>query len=248
MICAVNGVSGIQVSEQLLTILYRDDRYIAVDKPSGLLVHKTPLDKLETRFCMQILRDQIGSRVYPCHRLDKPTSGVLLFALDKDALAAMSRVFMLHEARKQYLAIVRGWIEESGLIDHPLAYVPDAGESRGTGVPQEAITQYRLLRKYELPVPSGDFATTRYSLAQLLPLTGRQHQLRRHMKHISHPVIGDTRFGDGWHNRMFRERFDCHRLLLHASNLQFLHPFTGDNISIRSDPGKDFDIHLPTAD
>ena len=236
------------MNDELLTILYRDDRYIAVDKPSGLLVHKSPLDKLETRFCMQMLRDQIGQRVYPCHRLDKPTSGVLLFALDKEALVRINRMFVLHDVRKQYLAVVRGWIDESGTINHPLVYVDDAGESRGAGEPQQAITQYQRIRKFEIPVAHGDFATTRYSLVGLIPLTGRRHQLRRHMKHVFHPVIGDTRFGDGWHNRLFRERFDCHRLLLHAHILEFLHPVTGDNISIRSDPGTDFDIHLPIVE
>ena len=212
------------MSSETLDILYQDDRYVAVDKPSGLLVHRSNLDKYETRFCVQLLRDQLGKHVFPCHRLDKPTSGVLLFALDKEALVAGNELFMMHRISKTYHAIVRGWIAEEGIIDHELKDIADSGERKGGG---PAITRFLRLRKYEVEIPLGRYPTARYSLVELSPETGRMHQLRRHMKHLDHHIIGDTNYGDGLHNRFFRERFNSSRLLLNASRLEFVHPFTG---------------------
>ena len=227
-----------------LEILYQDDRYVAVFKPPGLLVHRTPLDRHETRFCLQLLRDQLGREVFPCHRLDKPTSGILLFALDREALKAANAAFAGEGVIKQYRALVRGWVEGSGLIDHPLAYPADAGPARGRGEPQPAITRYTSLCSYEIDAPDGRHPTARYSLLELIPETGRMHQLRRHMKHLSHPVIGDTRYGDGRHNRLFRERFGCHRLMLNACRLVFPHPFTGERVRIDALPDPEFETIL----
>ena len=214
-----------------LSILYRDDHYIAVDKPAGLLVHRSPIDAGETRFCLQMLRDQIGAAVYPVHRLDRPTSGVLLFALSKEALRAANQLFAGKEVRKTYLAVIRGWLSGSGLIDYALPHL-DELKSGAPGRPQEAITHYRSLSLYEAPFPMHPHPTSRYALLELQPETGRTHQLRRHLKHLSHPIIGDTRYGDGRHNHVFRELLGCARLLLHAARLECEHPLAGIRMDI----------------
>lgn len=228
-----------------LEILYRDDRILAVNKPHGMLVHRTRIDAAATEFCVQVLHEQIGQPVFPCHRLDKPTSGVLMFALDKEALSAMNSAFSGRSVGKAYMAIVRGWMEETGTIDKPLPYQPDGGVVRGGGMPQPAVTDFQSVEWYEVPEPFGKFPTSRYSRVELFPRSGRQHQLRRHLKHVFHPVIGDTNYGDGAHNRLFRERYQSHRLLLHATQLQFTHPFSGGLIKIHSPLPADFLIPLP---
>ncbi|MEX0329814.1 MAG: pseudouridine synthase [Puniceicoccaceae bacterium] len=224
-----------------LQILYQDDYYIAVHKPAGLLVHRSRIDAGEHRFCLQLLRDQIGKPVHPCHRLDKPTSGVLLFALDKESLGLGSALFKARTTRKIYHAVVRGWTEEADVIDHPLSYKEEGRTLRGGGEPQEARTAYRRLRQFEINQPVGEFPTARYSELELVPASGRMHQLRRHMKHIHHPIIGDTRYGDGFHNRLFREKFDSHRLLLVASSLEFMHPITEKMVQITRGVDLEFD-------
>lgn len=228
------------MSEEPLQILYRDEQYVAVNKPAGLLVHRSDMDPGETRFCLQMLRDQIGQAVYPVHRLDRPTSGVLLFALDKDSLRAASGLFAAKEASKIYFALVRGWLEGTGVIDHPLAHPDDFDAVRGGGQPQDAVTHYRSLSLHEVGIPVEPHPTSRYTLVELRPQTGRTHQLRRHLKHLSHPIIGDTRYGDGRHNRLFREHFNCPRLLLHAARLEFMHPRNGTRIEIAAPLDDDF--------
>lgn len=221
----------------MLNILYRDDRLIAIDKPAGLLVHRSLIDRHETRFAVQLLRDQIGQRVYPVHRLDKPTSGVLLFALSEDAARRMGAIFDSAAVRKTYLAVVRGYTDESGHIDYPLREEPDrmTDALADVGKPaQPAVTDYRRLATLELPVPDGRHPTSRYSLLAVWPRSGRRHQIRRHMKHIFHPVIGDTTHGDGRHNRIFREHLHCRRLLLTAFELRLPHPDTAADIRIRA--------------
>jgi tRNA pseudouridine65 synthase len=220
----------------MLDILYRDDCLIAVHKPSGLLVHRSNIDRQETRFAVQLLRDQIGRRVHPLHRLDKGTSGVLLFALDADCAREVGGQFQRDEVRKRYLAIVRGWPADAGLIDHPLSRrFDDYGrklppEARIDALP--AVTGYLRLATCELPVAIDRYPTSRYALVSLAPRTGRQHQLRRHMKHIAHPIIGDATWGKGIHNRLFRERFGSDRLLLACTGIEFSHPLDGRLLSI----------------
>lgn len=223
-----------------MKILYQDPRYVAVYKPPGLLVHRSPLDRHETRFCVQLLRDQLAREVFPCHRLDKPTAGVLLFALDREALRAANRLFSAHAAEKTYHALVRGWVQESGIVDHPLKHPPDAGPPRGTLKTREARTRYRCLGWYEVQVPIRPHPTARSSLVELQPETGRMHQIRRHLKHLSHPIIGDTRYGDGRHNRLFRGHFTCQRLMLVATGLVMEHPFEGNRLEIRTPPDPEF--------
>ena len=211
----------------MLEILYRDNYLAAVNKPAGLLVHRTGLDAGETRFAVQLLRDQIGQPVWPVHRLDKGTSGVLLFALDAMTAGAMGRAFESGDGvQKTYHAIVRGWPADSGLIDHPLRRMPDDTRT-GREEVQNAQTRYRTLERHELPIPQGNFPATRCALVELLPLTGRRHQLRRHMKHIAHPIIGDATHGKGPLNRAVASLLGLQRLWLHASTLKVRHPETG---------------------
>lgn len=221
----------------LLEILYQDDDIIAINKPSGLLVHKSPIDKHETEFALQLLRDQIGQYVYPVHRLDKPTSGVLLFALNSEVAQRMSLLFRSGEVEKEYIAIVRGYTADDMLIDHPLKQMLDTKEQKKLGITkeaQEAQTAYIRFGTVELPYAVSRYPVARYSLVKLRPKTGRKHQLRRHMKHIFHPIVGDTKHGRGEHNRLFREKFECHRLLLHANRLEFNHPISKQKMLIQA--------------
>lgn len=210
-----------------LEIIYQDEHIVAINKPSGLLVHRSWIDKDETRFAMQMLRDQIGQHVYPVHRLDKPTSGVLLFALNKEVARALSEQILDDGLKKEYLAVVRGYIADDGVIDYPLKEVLDKmtdAKAQQDKPAQSAVTAFRRIDQVELPFAVGRYATTRYSLVRLQPQTGRKHQLRRHMKHLLHPIVGDTKYGRNEHNRFFREQYDVHRLLLHAVRLTLTHP------------------------
>ncbi len=223
--------------EPLLEILFQDEWLVAINKREGLLVHRSKIDRFETRFAMQMLRDQIGQHVYPVHRLDKPTSGVLLFALNSNTARKMTDLFAARETMKEYLAVVRGYSNEHAVIDYALKEELDRKTDRLVNQdkePQQAVTAYRRLATYELPFPVGRYQTARYSLLQLSPKTGRKHQLRRHMKHIFHPIVGDTSHGDGKQNQFMRDQFNCHRLLLHAAQLGFIHPENGEWLEINA--------------
>lgn len=209
-----------------LTILYQDTDLVAIDKPAGLLVHRTELDTLATEFAVQRLRDQIGLDVFPCHRLDRPTSGILLFALNKDALRRVQAQFTAQAIDKSYLAVVRGWTDDGGLVDYDLRSEEDVPKE------QSAQTEYRCLRRSEIPVAVGRYKSIRLSLLQLHPLTGRKHQLRRHLAHIRHPILGDTRHGDGSCNRFLRDVLNRQQLLLRAIGLNFVHPRTSERVSL----------------
>lgn len=219
-----------------LRVLFRDDQTIAVDKPAGMLVHRSWIASGEETFLLQTLRDQIGQRVYPIHRLDRPTSGVILFALTSEAARQMCDVFERRTVKKEYLAIVRGFTDEQGRIDYPLQEEPHKPA-------QSAITDYERLATVELPLPVGRYNTARYSLVKVVPQTGRMRQIRKHFHHIFHPLIGDTSHGEGRHNRLFRERFDCHRLLLHAQRLTLPLPQHDEPLTIEAPLPKEF-IHL----
>jgi len=219
----------------MLEILYQDEYLVVINKPSGLLVHKSPIDKGETQFALQMVRDQIGQYVYPIHRLDKPTSGVLIFALSSEVATLLSEQFKMHTIEKEYIAVVRGYTKPSELIDYDLKVILDkkADKDRSDNKePQSAQTYYETLSQVELPYPVSRYPVARYSLVKLLPKTGRKHQLRRHMKHIFHPIVGDTKYGRHEHNVLFREQFDVHRLLLHANKIKFLHPITQEIVEI----------------
>lgn len=218
----------------LLEILYRDEHLIAIHKPAGLLVHRTGLDAGETRFALQMLRDQIGQMVWPAHRLDKGTSGVLLFSLDADTARLLGQAFEEGTGiQKTYQAIVRGWAPPEGLIDHALKRMPDDMRF-GREEIQAAQTRFNTLAHGELPLPYGEFPATRFSLVELQPLTGRRHQLRRHLKHINHPIIGDTTHGKGPLNRALAEWLGVQRMWLHARSLGLTHPNTGAAMHIEA--------------
>lgn len=226
-----------------LELLYRDEHLVAINKPPGLLVHRSAIDRHERRFAMQLLRDQLDCHVYPVHRLDKPTSGVLLFALSAEVARAVSRLFEQHLISKDYLAVVRGHCPLRGQIDHPLKPDTDKFERRSAEtamIAQEALTHYARLATVELPVEVDRYPQTRYSLVQLHPVTGRRHQLRRHMKHIGYPIIGDAKHGKGVHNRFVAGQYGCKRLLLACTGMTLVHPVSGEELQLRADPGASF--------
>ena len=189
---------------------------------------RTLEDQPETLLAM--LRKHEGALVHAIHRLDRPVSGVNLFTTDRELLVRMSARFEQRLVRKTYLAVVRGWPEQHGVISHPL--LPPRDERKAGSAAREAVTRFERLASVETPFPVAPYKTSRYSLLALYPETGRRHQLRMHMKHISHHLIGDTSYGRGEHNRLFRERFKCRRLLLHSSSLEFRHPETGQQLTI----------------
>lgn len=212
------------MNDQTLEILYQDDFLVAVHKPAGLLVHRSDIDRHETRFAVQILHHQIGKPVYPVHRLDKPTSGVLLFALNSAVAGTLGKAFIAQQIEKRYIAVVRGYTAECGQIDHPIKPRFDKYERRKQLDAKPAITDFRRLASIDIPVAVDKYPSTRYSLLDLIPHTGRKHQLRHHMKHISHPIIGDPKYGKSLHNRFFQERYSSSRLLLACYEMAFEHP------------------------
>ena len=215
----------------LLPIIYQDEHIVAINKPSGLLVHRSMLDKHETLFAMQLLRDQIGQHVFPVHRLDRPTSGVLVFALSADMARKLGEQFASKVIHKTYLAIVRGHMLQGGEINYALKEKLDkiADKMAKQDKPaQEAVTRYQPLEKFELPFAVSKYPSARYSLVQLTPQTGRKHQLRRHLAHINHPIVGDTTHGDGKHNAFIRQQFDFNQLALTCKSMLISHPVSNE--------------------
>lgn len=204
-------------------ILLQNDEFIAIDKPSGILVHRTGIST-DRVFVLQKLRDQIQQYIYTIHRLDRATSGVLVFAFNSEAQKHISRQFEAKTVSKTYFAMVRGWTDEDGTIDHPVP--DDRGRSRS------AITHFRRIATGELDVAIGRYKSARYSLVELKPETGRKHQIRRHMRHIAHPIIGDVNYGDRHHNHYFWEHLNLQRLMLHASELQLDNPKNEQRLNI----------------
>jgi tRNA pseudouridine65 synthase len=216
----------------LLRIIYRDEHYVAISKPESLLVHRSRQAR-DHVFALQLLRDQVGRFVYPVHRLDRPTSGVLIFGFTSEAAAALCRLFEERQVHKTYLALVRGITQEQETIDYPL--YDDDGETM-----REAISAYTRLETVQLDDHINDRTRPDYSLVAVVPQTGRTHQIRRHFHHIHHPIIGDTTHGDGIHNRYFREKFSLYRLMLHASCIRFTHPFTNQLLTITAPLPEEF--------
>lgn len=220
--------------EQALPVLYADAALAVVDKPAGLLVHDSALARGETDFAAGRLRVQFGRPVFLVHRLDRATSGCLLLAFDRDTAAMLGKALMARAVEKDYWAVCRGWpAQQAFVVEHPL--------DGGPGKPQKkpARTAFEVLATCELPMPSAGFPTSRYVLLRASPHTGRFRQIRRHLKHVSHHLIGDTSHGDGRHNRNFR-MLGIHRMLLHAYRLAFAHPHTGARVELLAPPDAEF--------
>ena len=220
-----------------LPVLYQDEHIIAIEKPPGLLVHRSPIDRHETVFAVQTLRDQIGQHVYPAHRLDRPTSGVLVFSFSSEIAAKLGQQMMDKQVVKTYHAVVRGFVHHTGYIDYALKYRYDKiadKHKRPQQPPQPASTMYQSVAKFEVPEPVGKYQSARYSLVKLSPSTGRKHQLRRHMVHIRHPIIGDTTHGDGKQNKFAKQHFNFNNLALSCTHMGFSHPITGKWVTINS--------------
>ncbi|TSD66496.1 pseudouridylate synthase [Inquilinus sp. KBS0705] len=210
----------------MLDILYQDDNLIAINKPHGLLVHRSSIAADAEEFALQILRDQVGKKVNPVHRIDRKTGGVLLFAFDKPTEIAMQQAFMENRVNKKYLAIVRGYTPDAEEINYPLR--------KENGTLQDALTRYTTLKHAELQVAYGSHPTSRYSLVQAVPQTGRMHQLRKHFAHIFHPIIGDRTHGCNKQNKLFKETWEMETMLLHAEELSFTHPVTKTTVTINA--------------
>lgn len=227
-----------------LDILFHDEYLVAIHKPAGLLVHQTNLDKGENQDAMRMLRDQVGQWVYPIHRLDKPTSGILLFALSPEMAASMVDQFTRRQVEKEYLAVVRGYTQAEETIDYPLSPMWDkrTGRRKKESKPsQDAITYYRRIAITELLHPVGRYGTARYSLLRIQPKTGRSRQIRRHMKHIFHPILGDKKHGDHRQNAFLQSFTGQFRLLLHAHKLEFLHPVEETPVKLEAGLSPEFE-------
>ena len=217
-----------------LPVLYADDTLAVVSKPAGLMAHDSALARGETDFAADRLREQFGKPIFLVHRLDRATSGCLLLAFDRETASALGKILMSGEVAKDYWAVCRGWpAEQRFVVDHPL----DGGP--GKPLKKPAQTAFEVLATCELPVPSAGFETSRYALLQASPLTGRFRQIRRHLKHLSHHLIGDSSHGDGRHNRNFR-MLGIHRMLLHARRLAFVHPHTGARLDVAAPVDAEF--------
>lgn len=215
-----------------LDILYLDSWMVAVNKPAGLMVHRSRLDPRLPYYALQLIRDRLGRKVYPVHRLDRPTSGILLFALHPTAAHRLAQSFARKTVEKIYLAVVRGYLPSEGQIDAPLK--PDPLRHPADPRRKEALTRYRLRATVELPYAVGRYQTCRYSLAEVRPVTGRMHQIRRHFRHISHPLLGDKKYGDNKHNRFLRATLGCRRMLLAAVELTLPHPATDATVTLHA--------------
>ena len=233
-----NAIEPDEIDDKpILTILYQDEYLVAVDKPAGLFVHRSFMDKDEKYFALQLVRDQVGQYVYPLHRLDKPTSGVLLFALTKEVAQKMGQVFTEHNIEKTYFALTRGHLIGEGLIAHPLKEKLDKiGDkfAKADKPAQSAQTNYQSLCTATLPIAVGKYPSVRYSLIKCLPKTGRRHQIRRHLAHLRHPILGDINYGDNKQNPFFAQHFCFKRLMLFAQKIVFIHPITNEKLVIEA--------------
>jgi len=231
-----------------LEILYQDEVCVAVNKPPDLLVHRSFVDTRDRENVVRTLRRQLGKKVFTVHRLDRATSGVLIFGFDSETARLLTTQFERREVQKTYLAIVRGYTDDSGTINMPLKEPYDRiatpAQTTENKPAQEAVTEYETLARSELPLSAGRYPTSRYSFVRVSPQTGRRHQIRRHLKHISHPIVGDIKHGDNHVNQLIEREFGIRRLLLVASELRIGHPATGESLSLKAHPGEDFEKAL----
>jgi tRNA pseudouridine65 synthase len=211
-----------------LEIIYQDEFLVAINKPSGLIVHKTPMAKDAKVFALQELRNQLDQYVYPAHRIDRQTSGVLLFALSPEVDKQLKELFREQKVKKTYWTIVRGFTPEEGTITKPLA-------KEGSEEVQQATTHYKKLKQIELPIPVSKYPACRLSFLEVYPETGRMHQIRKHLAHIRHYIIADKPHGDCKQNKMFFEKFGLNNMLLHSRGMIFEHPITKKTIELQAE-------------
>jgi tRNA pseudouridine65 synthase len=215
-----------------IDVIHEDEALLAVNKPAGLLVHKSKIANDETDFLLDRIKEQAGANLYLAHRLDRATSGVLLLAKSREIAGELGRAFMAREVTKKYLAVVRGWPASEGAIDYPLPGVRERGPRK------PALTRWRTLATTTVPIEMGRYPEQRYALVEAAPETGRYRQIRKHFHHVSHHIVGDTSHGRGDHNRLWRIHFGMHRMLLHAWRLEFAHPITGVPVMLVAQPDK----------
>ncbi len=226
-----------------IQILYEDQSYVAIHKPAGLLVHPSKIDSHEKITAVQILREQLQKQIFPVHRLDKPTSGVMIFALNSIAAEQLASQFRVNEVQKKYIALVRGHLKQEQLLDYPLKEELDAIADKHSSqerTAQQAQTWLHPVEYIEIPVRVDRYPTTRYSLVYASPKTGRKHQIRRHLRHLNHPIIGDVAHGCGEHNKYFEQRFQKRRLFLSCLQMTFFHFELNKSISVQSEICEDF--------
>lgn len=210
----------------MLQIIYQDKYFVAINKPHGLLVHKSPIATDVQEFAVQLLQEQLERKVFPIHRLDRKTSGILIFALSSEYAREMSNIFVNDNTQKIYWAIVRGYFPDEIEVDYAL--------TNDKGKLQEAVTSFKTFTRSELNIPLGKFETSRYSFIEARPKTGRMHQIRKHLSHLHHPIIGDRPHGCNKQNRMFKEKWNMMTMLLHAKEMHFTHPITEEPIILKA--------------
>lgn len=216
----------------MLEIVYQDQYLVAINKPHGLLVHRSSIAADAHEFALQMVRNQIGMTVYPVHRLDRKTSGLLVFALNSRVAAKLKTIFEDPQTQKAYAAIVRGYFPDEVVVDYPL--------TNDRGKTQDALTHFKTIKRSELSIPFGKFDTSRYSLIEAYPKTGRMHQIRKHLNHLRHPIIGDRPHGCNKQNRLFKERWNMTTMLLHAKQLEFMHPISKEQLVLKAKPFEEF--------
>jgi len=215
------------------SILYQDAHFLAINKPPDILVHKTKIANQYNTSVVDMLKTQLPKRAYPIHRLDRRTSGVLLFAFNTKEIPLVQKQFQDNSIEKKYVAILRGYAAEEGFVDYAIKTELDP-------VLRPAQTSFRRLATTELPIPVSRYSTARYSLVELTPHTGRTHQLRRHAEHLRHPILGDRKYGDRHHNRMLNNHLNIYTMMLTAYRLVFTHPFTQERIALHAPLHPDF--------
>jgi len=220
------------MKKRVLEIIYQDEYLVAINKPNGLMVHRSRIAADADEFALQLLRDQIGQHVFPIHRLDRKTSGVLLFGLNKEVVQLMQKEFLNFKVEKKYMAIVRGFFPEEIEVDYDL--------TNDRNKTQSAITFFQKINQSELPIPLGKHQTSRYSLIEAFPKTGRQHQIRKHLNHLRHPIIGDRPHGCNKQNKLFKEKWQMQTMLLHAKSLMIKHPFQNKKLELIADLNPEF--------
>lgn len=210
-----------------IPVIFEDEYILCVSKPNHMVVHHAHHSRnvSEEISLLQAVENEQGFKTYPIHRLDRKTSGIILLAKEKEYVSKFQELFGSNSIQKTYFGLVRGFSPETKTIDSPV-------KGRDAKVHKEALTHLKTLANITLEIPVKPYDSSRYSLVEMTPKTGRMHQLRVHTNKISHPLIGDPKYGDKNHNLMFEKNFDCKNLFLHAGKLEFVHPFTNEQLSL----------------